>query len=126
MTKSWWHNEYEIDDVAQTPTQYLKNKYLQFSDREIAQKLSQRQPVTISACCLRSGEVTGEDDGQRRVARNAFEMAGLAPEDIEVAEVHDAMAPGEMFRIEKLGLRPEAILGKEEEFLEKLVRAYGK
>jgi len=35
-------------------------------------------------------------------------MAGLGPEDIEVAEVHDAMAPGEMFRIEKLGFcQPE-------------------
>jgi hypothetical protein len=28
--------------------------------------------------------------------------------------------------VKKLGLRPEAILGKEEEFLEKLVRAYGR
>ncbi|MFQ6112190.1 MAG: thiolase family protein [Nitrospinota bacterium] len=71
--------------------------------KEVAGKISPRPPVCISACCLRSGEVTGEDDGQRHVARDAYEMAGVGPEDIEVAEVHDAMAPGEMFRIEKLG-----------------------
>jgi len=29
-----------------------------------------------------------------------------------VAEVHDAMAPGEMFRIEKLGLRPVEEMGR--------------
>lgn len=76
--------------------------------RETAAKISARAPIMISACCLRSGEVTGEDDGQRHVALDAYELAGLGPEDIEVAEVHDAMAPGEMFRVAKLGFcRPE-------------------
>ncbi len=71
--------------------------------REVAPRVSNQQPITIAAACLRSGEVTGEDDGQLHVAHDAYEMAGLGPEDVEVAEVHDAMAPGEMFRIEKLG-----------------------
>ncbi len=71
--------------------------------KEIAHKIGCKLPITIAACSLRSGEVTGEDDGQKRAASDAFEMAGLGPQDIEVAEVHDAMAPGEMFRIEKLG-----------------------
>lgn len=71
--------------------------------KEVAHKVSNRLPITIAASCLRSGEVTGEDDGQVHVARDAYETAGLNPEDVEVAEVHDAMAPGEMFRIEKLG-----------------------
>jgi len=71
--------------------------------KEVASKISSQPLITVSACCLRSGEVTGEDDGQRHVALDAYEMAGLGPQDIEVAEVHDAMAPGEMFRIEKLG-----------------------
>jgi len=61
------------------------------------------QLISIAASSLRSGEVTGEDDGQKRAAQEAYTMAGLGPEDIEVAEVHDAMAPGELFRIEKLG-----------------------
>jgi len=71
--------------------------------KEVVQKMGSNLPVTIAACSLRSGEVTGEDDGQKRAAHDAFEMAGLGPKDIEVVEVHDAMAPGEMFRIDKLG-----------------------
>lgn len=71
--------------------------------KEVAHKISNRMPITIAASYLRSGEVTGEDDGQVRVAHDAYQMAGLSPEDVEVAEVHDAMAPGEMFRVEKLG-----------------------
>jgi acetyl-CoA acetyltransferase len=71
--------------------------------QELAHKLSNKLPINVSACALRSGEVTGEDDGQRHTARDAFEMAALGPEDVEVVEVHDAMAPGEMYRVEKLG-----------------------
>ncbi|MFH1650615.1 MAG: thiolase family protein [Chloroflexota bacterium] len=71
--------------------------------KDVAAKISKQIPITVAASCLRSGEVTGDDDGQKHVARDAYEMAGLGPEDIEVAEVHDAMAPGEMFRVEKLG-----------------------
>ena len=45
---------------------------------------------------------------RRRAALEAYEMAGIGPEDVEVVEVHDAMAPGELFRIEKLGFcKPE-------------------
>ena len=72
-------------------------------DADMASRIGVKQRITVVACCLRSGEVTGEDDGQGHVARDAYEMAGVGPEDIEVAEVHDAMAPGEMLRIGKLG-----------------------
>ncbi len=76
--------------------------------KEAASKLAKKPPVWIAACILRSGEVTGEDDGQGRAAAEAYEAAGIGPEEVEVAEVHDAMAPGEMFRIEKLGFcKPE-------------------
>jgi acetyl-CoA acetyltransferase len=71
--------------------------------KEMAGKLARKTPISIAACALRSGEVTGEDDGQGRAALEAYEMAGIGPEDVEVVEVHDAMAPGELFRIEKLG-----------------------
>lgn len=72
--------------------------------REKAAEIAGKRTVMVAASILRSGEVLGEDDGQRRTAKEAYEMAGVGPEDIEVAEVHDAMAPGEMFRIERLGL----------------------
>ena len=39
----------------------------------------------------------------RRIARQAYEQAGIGPEDISVAEVHDATAFGEIQQIENLG-----------------------
>ena len=36
----------------------------------------------------------------------AFDQAGLGPEDVSVAEVHDATAVGELIQIENLGLVP--------------------
>jgi len=80
--------------------------------KEVAHKICAKLPISISSCCLQSGEVTGIDDGQRHVADNAYETAGLGPKDIEVAEVHDAMAPGEMYRLEKLGLCKAEEAGK--------------
>jgi acetyl-CoA acetyltransferase len=40
----------------------------------------------------------------RAAARQAYEMAGLGPEDLDVAEVHDASAPAELIIYEQLGL----------------------
>lgn len=78
--------------------------------KDRARELTDRQPIEIAATCLRSGEVTTGEDGQTHVANDAYEMAGIGPEDIELAEVHDAMAPGEMFRIARLRLyKPEEI-----------------
>jgi len=78
--------------------------------KEGAVKLGSKLPISIAACALRSGEVTGDDDGQRRTALEAYDMAGVGPEDVELLEVHDAMAPGELFRIEKLGFfKPDEI-----------------
>lgn len=78
--------------------------------KDVADKMGLKTPINIAACCLQSGQVSPEDDGQKSVAAEAYEMAGVGPEDIEVAEVHDAMAPGEMFRLVNLGIcRPEDI-----------------
>jgi benzoylsuccinyl-CoA thiolase BbsB subunit len=46
---------------------------------------------------LNAGEVT-------RLARQAYERAGIGPEDVDVTQVHDAFSPGEVFTIEGLGL----------------------
>jgi acetyl-CoA acetyltransferase len=72
--------------------------------KELTEGLKGKPPVNISACCLQSGQVTTDDDGQKSVAKAAYEMAGLGPGQIEVIEVHDAMAPGEMFRLVNLGI----------------------
>ena len=63
------------------------------------------QPVQILACEIRSGQ--GDDPDALPVAtaasRNAFETAGLGPEDLSVVELHDAAAPAELILSEQLG-----------------------
>jgi len=37
------------------------------------------------------------------LARKVYERAGIGPEDVDVAQVHDAFTPGEVFTVENLG-----------------------
>jgi acetyl-CoA acetyltransferase len=59
--------------------------------------------VLIRASVLRSGTRQGESDIGRRASLAAYEKAGLGPEDINLAEVHDATAFGELVQSEQLG-----------------------
>jgi acetyl-CoA acyltransferase len=72
-------------------------------------KLSDPRPVKVRASILGSGtdrDLEGEDIGHR-LSRKAYEMAGVGPEDIDLAEVHDATAYGELHQTEALGFCPE-------------------
>ncbi|MDO8614866.1 MAG: thiolase family protein [Dehalococcoidia bacterium] len=40
------------------------------------------------------------------LARKAYDKAGLGPRDVDVAQVHDAFSPGEVFLAEELGFCP--------------------
>ena len=62
--------------------------------------------ILIRASVLRSGSWT-ENTISERAAKPAYEIAGLGPEDMDVAEVHDATAFGELYQTEKLGFCPE-------------------
>lgn len=42
-------------------------------------------------------------DGDVRAAKQAYEMAGIGPEDLDIAEVHDSFAPAEIKHYEDLG-----------------------
>lgn len=42
----------------------------------------------------------------RRAAKQAYEQAGIGPQDVSVVEVHDATAMGEVMAVEYLGLVP--------------------
>ncbi|MBC7231036.1 MAG: thiolase family protein [Actinobacteria bacterium] len=64
------------------------------------------RPVKILASVLTSGGIpeSGEMDLiGTRLSRQAYEIAGVGPEDIDVAEVHDATAFGELLQTEELG-----------------------
>ena len=72
---------------------------------DFARKMGIRTAVAVAACCLASGEDPreGRESTTRKLAKKAYEKAGLGPEDVDVAEVHDATAFGELRAIEELG-----------------------
>jgi acetyl-CoA acetyltransferase len=69
-------------------------------------KLSDARPVKVRASVLASGGLERGGQG-RRTAQRAYEMAGVGPEDIDTAEVHDATAFGELSQTESLGFCKE-------------------
>ncbi len=71
---------------------------------DLAPKFTSK-PVYVRASVLGSGKdrKPGDPEVTERVARKAYEMAGLGPQDIHVAEVHDASAPAELIICEELG-----------------------
>jgi acetyl-CoA acyltransferase len=77
---------------------------------DFLKNLSSPRPVKIRASVLGSGTDRAiEQENQDiacRVSRKAYEMAGVGPEDIHVAEVHDATAYGELHQSEALGFCP--------------------
>ncbi|MFX0088250.1 MAG: thiolase family protein [Candidatus Hodarchaeota archaeon] len=70
--------------------------------------------ILVRASVLRSGS-WGKDNVSERSSTAAYKMAGLSPKDINVAEVHDATAYGELEQIEQMGFCP---LGKGGPFTE--------
>jgi acetyl-CoA acyltransferase len=61
--------------------------------------------VAIAASVVLSGQRDGRGGGAvARAATDAYQMAGIEPRDVDVVEVHDAVAPAELMAIEELGL----------------------
>jgi acetyl-CoA acetyltransferase len=75
---------------------------------EIARRYTQKPFIQVAACALRSGMFQDPDATDQRstialTADKAYEQAGIGPADVQVAEVHDAMAPVELSHYEELG-----------------------
>lgn len=70
-------------------------------------KLTGARPVKIRATVLGAASMTrpGEERAAE-LARQAYDMAGVGPEDIDLAEVHDATSFGELVQTENLGFCP--------------------
>lgn len=73
-----------------------------------ARELGIQRPVKVTTSVLRSGwDHPYEEQGSGELcAREAYEEAGLGPEDLSVVELHDASAPAEIMAYEYLGLCP--------------------
>lgn len=63
--------------------------------------------IRVLASIVQTGsdrtEADYKDHCTARAARRAYELAGVGPQDVSVAEVHDATAMGEIIQIENLG-----------------------
>jgi acetyl-CoA acetyltransferase len=66
-----------------------------------------KRAVRILASAMQSGSLMGENDITKRTAQRAYDTAGVGPEDIDVAEIHDATVFGEIYQAEQLGFCPE-------------------
>jgi acetyl-CoA acetyltransferase len=69
-----------------------------------------RRCIKVAASVIRSFTHRRLDQPELNVGRlaanQAYELAGLGPRDMHVAEVHDASAMGEIIQAENLGLAP--------------------
>jgi len=75
---------------------------------DFLKKLTNARPVKIRASVHGSGtdrDIDGEDIGER-LSKQAYAQAGVGPEDISVAELHDATAYGELHQTEAMGFCP--------------------
>lgn len=72
--------------------------------KEMAKRMGKR-PIKIASTALGSFGFTRKDEPSiaARVSKKAYQEAGVTPKDIQVAEVHDAVAPVELFLYEELG-----------------------
>ena len=75
---------------------------------QILKKLGDVRPVKVLASVLAqgSGHEMDDEEWSVRLARKSFKTAGLEPQDIDVAEIHDFTAFGELRQTEFLGFCP--------------------
>jgi acetyl-CoA acyltransferase len=70
--------------------------------------LDAKRAIRVRASVMRSATRRDGEDLDRHATRlaalSAYERAGIAPSDVDVAEVHDATAVGELIQTENLGL----------------------
>ena len=75
---------------------------------ELANRIGRARAVRVLAAESQSGSDRAPDDYAhhvtRLVASRAYERAGVGPEDVDLAEVHDASSFGEIVQCEALGL----------------------
>ena len=72
--------------------------------REMARQMGTR-PVRIASTMLGSFDISGREELSiaARTSKKAYAEAGISAKDIQIAEVHDAVAPIELYLYEELG-----------------------
>lgn len=77
-------------------------------NKKYLKKLKEARPVRIRASVLGSGSDRPYDapDIGERLVQQAYHVAGVGPEDIDLAELHDATSWGELHQTESMGFCP--------------------
>lgn len=70
---------------------------------EAARRLG-AHPVRLLATAVGAGRPGSYGELVPETARRAYEQAGVAPQDVDVLECHDAAAPAELIALEELGV----------------------
>lgn len=77
---------------------------------EQVKQLAKKTPIKVLGCVAQSGKYTSStgltcdpSENVWRTSQMAYEMAGLGPEDMDLAEIHDAFSIAELMVVESLG-----------------------
>lgn len=72
----------------------------------VMKRLGQKRAVKVRTSLLRSGWDYADNEAgvAEVVCREAYEQAGLGPQDLDLVELHDASSPAELIYYETLGL----------------------
>jgi acetyl-CoA acetyltransferase len=86
------------------------------TDKGLARIGAAARAIRLRACVMGTSVDRAPDDLDRHIGRitalKAYEAAGLDPADVNLAEVHDATAIGEVIQVENLGLVPRGLGGE--------------
>ncbi len=77
---------------------------------ELVKEYAKKMPIKVLGCIAQSGKYSSStgltcdpSENVVRTSKLAYEMAGLGPEDMDLAEIHDAFSIAEMMVVEALG-----------------------
>lgn len=98
---------------------FAKRHGLNHQVRIVAQSMATDRPSTFDSQSVIS--LVGADM-TRAAANQAYESAGIGPQDLDVVELHDCFATNELITYEGLGLAP---IGEGEKFVEDGDNTYG-
>ncbi len=121
-----YHKVYTMDEILNAPLVAYPLTRLMCSpigdgagaaivcSADYARARGKTDAVSVRSICLASGvdRQVEEPDITSRVGGRAFELSGVGPEDVDVAELHDATAFGELSAAEELGFCPRGEGGR--------------
>jgi acetyl-CoA acetyltransferase len=89
---------------------------LVLTSEEVSRQYTDK-PVRVEAsvfttCRIKTGTGSATQETCVRAAREAYEIAGIGPEDLDVIELHDCFTAHELIAVEDLGLCPKGEGGR--------------